>query len=354
MTKIEPTLKLKVIIPVVAVVIVAAVVAGFFIFGRSDEDTSNVNSTVTETEYGKIRRFLDGVLVKKGDENNKPRAIMIENLVSVRPQSSLSKASVVYEVLVEGGITRFMAIYDGSEKLESIGPVRSARAYFLDWAEEYKPLYVHCGGSPDALASISEYNLYSLNQIGGDHAFFWRDQDRSAPHNLYTSGRLLAFAFRDKDLDQDGDFDPWLFKEEAGITDRTTEEKYIKIDFSSFSYQVEYRYQREDNDYLRLNGEKEHKDALTDEQIRAKNIVIQLVDTELSDTQTGRLQVQTIGGGRAIIFQDGQALEGTWEKSSREERTRFYDSDNKEVKLNAGPIWIEVVPLSRENAIEYN
>ena len=299
-----------------------------------------------------LPRFLDGLQVARGQENYYPVAIMIENLVSTRPQYGLSKAQLVYEALAEGGITRFLAVYTTADNLKEIGPVRSARPYFVDWADELSSMFVHAGGSPEALKQIPSTDIIDLNQIAGDHAFFWRHKDFAAPHNLFTSTQLITLAQRDKQVAEQGTYQPWLFKSETPLEERPIEEKNITIDFSTFSYKVEYHYDRDPNDYRRSNGGEEHKDQATGEQIRVKNIVIQKVQTSLLESGSNRLKMVTSGQGDAIIFRDGRAVEGTWKKNKDNERTRFYDTEAKEIEFNAGSTWVEVVPTDRE--IVYN
>lgn len=332
--------KKKVIIILVIVLILGAVVASYFLFGASQDKNLNTNAS------NLVRRFIDGVFVEKGQENLYPIAISIENLVTVRPQSGLIKANLVYEALAEGGITRFLAIYAGGENVEEIGPVRSARTYYLDWAEEYKALYAHVGGSPDSLSKIADYDIINLDQIRGDHSYFWRDSSQSAPHNLYTSMELLTYALRDREAPEKGDYKPWLFKEDLELNQRISEEKSIVIDFSTFNYQVEYKYDKESNSYLRFNGGEAHLDKASQEQIKAKNVVVQYVSTHLMDQS--RLEMETIGEGKALIFQDGKTIEGTWEKEARGERTKFYNQDKEEIRFDAGQTWIEVLPTDRE------
>lgn len=334
----------------IIVIIVAAVGLGYFLFSTNPA-TPVENSNTPFLKKG-AARLIDGIVVEEGKENLYPLAIMVENLVTTRPQSGLNKANVVYEAFAEGGITRFLAIYATSDPIIEIGPVRSARDYFLDWVSEYNAFYAHAGGSPSSLRLIKEYKLLDLDQISGDHPYFWRDQSRAtAPeHTLFTSSELLTYALRDKEIPDEGDFEPWLFKEEAPLSERPEEPKKITIDFSTFSYKVEYDYNRENNYYLRINGGEPHLDFKTQEQLFAKNVIVQYVKTRLTDPL--RLAMETIGEGGALIFQDGEMINGTWKKDNREERTRFYDSDGNEIRFNPGPIWIEVVPTDRN--VEYN
>ena len=341
----------------VLVIIIALVVFGAYnyIVAKTSQPSEYVYKNILpkeEENNDPIQpRHLDGVMVAKGDANKYPVAVMIENLSSIRPQSGLSKAGVVYETLAEGGIARLMAIYAGEEASE-IHPVRSARPYYLEWSSEYDAAYAHCGGSPEALELISAFDIPDLNQIGGAGQYFWRGAGTS-PHNLYTSTELLTLALRDRDLlDKKPTYKMWPFKDEAGLEDRPTEDKFVKVNFSSLAYQSEYRYDRESNDYLRFNGGVEHIDALTGEQLRAKNVIVQRVPAEWPLPDKGRIGMDVVGSGEAYIFRDGETIEGTWTKKSREERTRFYDENNDEVELSRGQTWVEVLPGDR--SVEYN
>ncbi len=340
--------KKAVLIVVIILVIIGVAVLGYFVFRKDGEVV--ISNKAVEDSSAKVRRMIDGVKIPIDRANFFPVAVQIENLITIRPQAGLSSANLVYEALAEGGITRFLAIFASGDRIEKIGPVRSARPYFLDWTAEYEAIYAHCGGSPQALSDIGTYNIMSINQIGGDHGYYWRDDNRPRPHNLYTSSELLARALRDKGADEEGDYDSWLFKDEAKESTRPTEEKTIKIDFSTYSYEVEYVYDRNDNVYLRSQAGEAHLDELTEKQISPKNVVVQYIETRLADEL--RLSMETVGEGEALVFMDGQVTEAKWEKQSRESRTRFYDLNDKEIRFNAGSTWIEVVPTDRE--VEYN
>ena len=134
-------------------------------------------------------RWLDGILVPVNEVNAFPVAVVIDNDVLARPQAGLARASLVYEAPVEGGMTRYLAIFPADIDLEVIGPVRSARPYFVVWAEELRALFVHCGGSPEALARLKADTVYDLNEFY-NNAYFWREEsdNRSAPHNVLISG----------------------------------------------------------------------------------------------------------------------------------------------------------------------
>ncbi|MDP2684377.1 MAG: DUF3048 domain-containing protein [bacterium] len=342
----------KLIIIIVSAVVVVAGVLGYIIFGFDSKTDTNTDISVNKAPQGDLaRRSIDGVYVPVDESNRYPTAIMIENLTVARPQSNLSKANVVYEALAEGGITRFMAIYAGDTNIYEVGPIRSARPYYVDWAEEYGAMYMHAGGSQQALADIrNSDSIVDLDQFFNSQ-YYWRDHDRpvAIEHTLYSEGKLIQFALRDNNVDSEGDYETWEFKDDAVLADRPIEEKNITIDFSSFSYKVDYKYDKATNDYLRYQAGDIHKDK-DEAEVRVKNIIVQKINTYLVDDK--RLGMDTVGDGEAIVFVDGEAIVGTWEKKSEDARTYFYDAEGNEVRLNAGTIWVEAVPTDRE--IIYN
>lgn len=271
---------------------------------------------------------------------------MIENLASIRPQAALVKANLVYEALVEGGITRFLAVYTLTGPIANIGPVRSARPYYLDWAKELGVLYAHAGGSAQALSDIQSKDIFNLDQAY-DSQYYWRkDLDRATEHTLFTSSDKLVFALRDKQAAKTSDFTAWEFKDDVALAARPADVKPITIDFSSSSYQVVYQYDRTTNTYKRSQGGAPHVDMDTSEQISPKNVVVQYMKTGLADAQ--RLTMDTVGTGNAVLFQDGTAITGTWRKQSTDARTEFFDQNGEAMVFNGGQTWVEVVPDDRE------
>ncbi len=299
-------------------------------------------------EKRRMPRQMDGVLVAEEKANLYPIAITIENMVEARPTSGLSKANLVYEAITEGGITRFLAFYASDEEIKKIGPIRSARPYFLDWTEEFKAFYLHVGGSPEALKKISQYQIFDLNQYFNGK-YFWRAKNRSAPHNVYTSSKLLSQALKDKKIPLEGNYQPWLFKDENEVKGDQPKINKITINYSTFPYQVGWEYSPLDNTYKRFQAEKPQTEA-DGLEIKAKNVIVQVVKTYILD-EIGRRRKETLGEGKALIFQDGQVIKGKWIKKTRGARTRFYDNLDQEIKFNRGTTWIQVV--SSEKMINY-
>ncbi len=304
---------------------------------------------------GLVPRLLDGVLVKQDQANFWPYAVMIENLLTVRPQSGLSQASVVYETLAEGGSTRFMAVFDPSEIVKEIMPVRSARPYYIEWVSEYAALYAHAGGSPKALTVIRENkDINDLDALSRNGKYFWRDKSKGAPHNLVTSSEKMNFALRDFNLlDKSAAFIPWKFKEDAVLAARGTDAKSVEFNFSTGkTYLVRFQYEQATNSYLRFNANEPHLDKNTGKQISVKNVIVQLVrEPGFDNTGKGRLDIYVGGTGTAWIFIDGQVTKGTWQKESRTGRTTFFDAAGKEISFNRGNTWVHVVP--EDQAVEY-
>jgi len=315
---------------------------------KNTNDSISDNENTNEAAVNLVPRRIDGVLVPEAESNFYPTAIIIENLTAARPQSGLDKAQIVYEALAEGGITRFLAIYARGHTADvpQIGPVRSARPYYLDWTDELGAMFVHIGGSPQALTEINKRGIFDLNQFFNSK-YFWRDKTikTASEHTLFTSLDKLIYALRDKNkLDAQPTYDTWQFKSDKAQDSRPSDVKPITIDFSSFNYKVEYKYDREVNDYARFQAGQPHL-MKSGDAIRAKNVLVVYTKTTLADKE--RLAMETVGEGEALIFIDGEAIKGKWKKLSAKDRLKFYDSEGAEVKLNAGTSWVEIVPTDR-------
>ncbi|KKP59464.1 MAG: hypothetical protein UR53_C0002G0078 [Candidatus Magasanikbacteria bacterium GW2011_GWC2_34_16] len=265
-------------------------------------------------------------------------AVMVDNHPDARPQSGIAAARVVYEVPVEGNFTRFLAIYNTEDIVEKVGPVRSARPYYLDWLREYgDALYLHCGGSPDALSLIKKDSIFAANEFyWGD--FYWRDQVRTAPHNLYTDSELWQKLWSNYGKDHGNqDWQGWKFGE-ISVTG-TLPSKGVSITYAS-NFQVTWQYNIAVGQYSRLINNQ----PLT-EPVLADNVVVQYVKMRSLD-ELDRKEITTIGSGDMRIWRDGVLIRGTWSKGDVTSRTRFFDNTNQEINLHSGVTWIQIVPES--------
>lgn len=334
--------KIKQILVIIAALLIVG--GGFLVYAiyQNIQSVDSGQLAVQDEAEQLTMRKLDGMPVDPGQEDLLPVAIMVENHYDARPQAGLAEAKVVYEALTEGLITRFLAIYDLSEGLEDIGPVRSARPYFIELAAEYGAVYVHSGGSPAALDILEDDDrVKDLNEFYGyNSGYFWRDDKRQAPHNLYTSTEFLAEAKQQYGWLDGTDFTPWQFKDDGAPATATQE---IKIDYSILpTYHIVWKYNSGENYYERWQNEAAHTD-IKGKFINAKNVVIQFVKTATID-DIGRREIALTGRGRALVFLDGEAIDGYWQKEEDWHRTRFYDSGGEEVAFNRGAIWVELVP----------
>lgn len=275
-------------------------------------------------------------------------AVMIENHPDARPQSGLADAIVVYEAPVEANFSRFMAIYPSTADVSKIGPVRSARPYYLDWLAEYgDALYVHVGGAPIALERITAEGVNDFNEFFKGQ-FFWRSADRFAPHNTYTSTKLL----RDGLAQQASQYSntavtPWKFAQQEPCTDNCATE--IIATFNGTTYQATWRYNSSTQEYIRYQDGRPHAD-MGGATITADTIIVQSVESTVIDA-VGRLDIDTIGTGEVTVFAQGHVTTGTWQKETLTGRTRWLDADGTDIALQPGTIWIEV--LNERASLEY-
>ncbi len=347
---------LAVIVFVCALGLLGWFVWQYFATANITNMTGDITNVIDgQTKQCDFRRALDGVCVDSVEKMNpKLVAIMIENHPDARPQSGLSKASVVYEAPVEANYTRFMAIYPADTVVEQIGPVRSARPYYLDWVSEYgQPMYMHCGGSPDALNKIKEYGIFDVNEFYYGKNF-WRSPSRLAPHNVYTSSELWQKVIMDHgewNMEQ-GDW--WGFDTLAPARNAThsvaggpehlstlAQANDVVVNFLAPNYVVEWKYNSSTQKYERWQAGAEHCEA-DGTLITADTVIVQHVKTRVLD-EIGRISMETIGSGAVEVYFDGQKISGTWKKTDRVSRTRFYNEAGEEIELKAGKIWIEVI-----------
>lgn len=348
--------KTALILTIVGVALLGIAAAGYFLLGKNEpNDNGNVNTAPANVNQEVlVPRRIDGVLDKPDNQNRFPVAIMVENQVDSRPQSGLDKANIVYEALAEGGITRFLALYTFAGPVKEIGPVRSARPYFVDWARGYDALYVHIGGSPKSLSRISQTGIRDFNQFFNSQ-YFWRDKTRevAVEHTLFTSGYLMSLALIDKKLPSTGTFEPWKYKSDAPSSTRPASQ-HLTVNFSTFSYKVEYEYDPVNNDYVRSLAEKPHvmRDGA---QLRPKNVVVITMNRRLEQPAAGnhgRLEMDTVGQGNAQFFLDGTVQKGTWKKNSSQEPLQFFTQEGAAMELNAGQTWVEVVPPDQQVTVK--
>ncbi|MCK9439315.1 MAG: DUF3048 domain-containing protein [Patescibacteria group bacterium] len=288
------------------------------------------------------RRLLDGELINEDSVNSFVLATVIDNHPDARPAIGLSQAEVVYDIPAEGGINRYLAFFNIENKNSlQVGPIRSARPYFLDITQEYEAMLIHCGGSPEALARISKEKIIALNEFYNG-SYFERDNNYLAPHNVVANLDDIKEYLKERNYTK-SDFSSWTFKDKEVISDLDLFLASLDINISNGQkqYEVDWSYDINQNIYLRSLAGKKQTDS-SGEQIKADNLIFQFVETEILDSAL-RLKIDLSSGGMAVVCLDGICKESYWEKNEDDNRTRYFYDSKEEVILNAGQTWIHFI-----------
>ncbi len=291
---------------------------------------------------------LTGMLVTPELATKPVMSVVIENLFpDARPQSGLSQAGVVYEALAEGGITRYIAFYQ-TDIPTDIGPVRSLRPVFYQMGTEYNAPVAHIGGSTDGLAlAQNDRNFKDMDQFYNG-AYFRRITARWAPHNVYIYGDSLKKMVQDKGWYTPPTFAAWKRKDDSPSASPNATR--ITADFSYADYTASFQYDAPSNSYMRSVGAKPDLDAANGQkQVAPKTVIVLYAATTYGTQPNGKpkTDINLIGNGKAVLFQDGIATECTWKKASDKGRLTLTDTSGNEVALNRGQSWVSIVPAGR-------
>lgn len=266
--------------------------------------------------------------------------VSIGNSIMARPQEGLAEAELVYEFLVEGGVTRLLALYWGDIP-DKIGPVRSVRPYIIETALEFDALLLHAGACPAGFELLERRQAEHLDQIFNSR-YYWRSNERKPPYNLYTGN--YKFSPYLKKLTGQEYKTRFPFQRISFINANDLKANKIKINYWG-NYRVYYRYDPDKNIYYRYISDQEqpHYDG-NGSQLNTRNLIVQYAATRVIDS-VGRLSIDLNSTGKALIFKDGIVKGGYWEKPA-DDWTKFYGQDGQEIRLNPGKTWIQVVPDS--------
>ena len=312
-------------------------------------ETDNENIIENKVEEPAIEEKK--VEIYNGED--RPIAVMIDNHIGAWPQEGLNKTYLVYEIIAEGGETRLMALFKGQD-LEMIGPVRSSRHYFLDYALENDAIYVHYGWSPQAQKDISRLSVNNINGIFYDKPNFWRITTKVAPHNAVTSTKQI--------LEMSKKLKYRTTSNQESVLNYVTDEVELEdgIDATSINIPhsyiqtVQYKYDEETKRYTRYARKKVQTDYSTGENITTKNIIIEFIDnSRLQDgTNKDRQDLSTVGTFDGYYITNGKAIKIKCTKKSRKEKTIYEDLEGNIINVNDGNTWINICSKDAKVVIE--
>ena len=333
------------IISVVIFIILVICIGIYYLFFNGNK------SVVKKIEVKKKIKIVDE------DSNERPLAVMIDNNVGYDTHAGLQDSYINYEIIVEGGYTRIMALFKDRD-VSLIGPVRSSRHYFLDYALESDAIYAHYGWSTFAENDIKTLGVNNINGLTADSAY-WRDKKIAAPHNVFTSTETLYKYADSKNYDTKTDdwkllnYSPDEINFKGPKKDKKTgevsDDPRIVANSLSLRYSnnqtTSYTYDSENKYYLRFMDGKQHLDKTTRQQLHYKNIIIEKVENYDLDSY-GRQDLETVGDGEGYYITNGYALPITWQKSNRDSKTIYNYLDGSKVVVNDGNTFIQIIPIT--------
>lgn len=343
--------KAKNILFLIIVLVVLTLLGGglYYILSPEDDKPSIIKKSTTTTTTKVVK------IVNEKTES-RPFAVMINNAPAARPvQSGLQDAYIVYEIIVEGGITRYMALFL-DQNTARIGSIRSSRHYFLDYALENDAIYVHCGYSPQARADFSKLGVDRIE--AGTSSNSWRDKELRSQgyayeHTLFTSIEKLNNNVGKKRTKRNNDLLLNYTVDEVDLSkmENAKPANEVLIKYSNVN-KTGYTYDAENKEYKRTVNGKEHVDYVTKNQYTVKNIITyQVKNTTIEGGGKGRQTIDNIGSGTGYYITDGYAVPITWTKPSRKSQTVYKYTNGEEIKFNDGNTFIQIQPTNQELTI---
>jgi hypothetical protein len=329
------TKKQKLVVAVAIGAAVGLIVAAIWPKINPEAEKYGVKDSMGVTHYYSP---LTGVETTAAKTLNHVTGVMIENSTDARPQAGLVEAGIVYEAVAEGGITRFLALYQEAEP-ELICPVRSVRAYYLEWSVSYGASIAHVGGSGDALVMLKTKNYGEDLDQSYYPSYFWRESSRYAPHDVCTTMDKLR-SLEEVVGAKDYEFTP--FARQDAKPAETADATNISIPVASGPYEVSYRYDPATNKYLRFQGGQAHLDQ-TKGQVSPDVVIAMDVDISLRSDNLHN-DIYTIGTDHPVlVFQNGTVQRGTWLRGDDHSSLLLRDSDGRDIPLNRGQTWITAI-----------
>ena len=298
------------------------------------------------THEGEAQSLLTGEWLPEEETKNRPVAIMFGNTTDALPQYGIGEADVLYECLVEGGLTRLMGIFDNYNDAPKYGSVRSCRLYYAHIAKEFHAIYTHYGQASIAKSFLNSDAIDNLNGLDGsvESVMYYRSSDRSAPHNVFTTPEGIAAGIEKKGhrtTYADGYTGHFLFADgEDPVTLNGNDVYAMQTTYPNSKTWFEY--DAESGLYKRFHYKKEHIDGETGEQLAFTNVIFQFIPGRVIDSK-GRMEFDTVGSGKAIYFTGGKCEDVTWKKDNLESPSLFYDGNGDQLVMNPGKTSICII-----------
>ena len=340
--------RILIIVLVILIIVAGGVLAYKIVQDKKETEpvTEENNVIVAPVEEKKVQIFQG---------NDRPIAVMIDNHNLAWPQGGLNQAYMVYEIIVEGGETRLMALFKGAD-LDKIGPVRSARHYFIDYAMENDAIYAHLGMSPQAESDMKKFDIDSINgqiydtgKSRTNSSLYWRVKHKNAPHNAYTNTSSILKISQDKGYRTTSDKESVLkyVTEEVNLESTDSQIANIVTIPYATNHKVQYKYNSETKRYTRYSKNRKMVDETTNEDITTKNIIITFArNYTLNDGENkGRQDVVTVGELDGYYITNGKAIKIKCIKTDRTEQTTYVDLNGNEISVNDGNTWVNICPL---------
>lgn len=347
---------------ILGLVIIAVLVAGgYFYWSKNNSQTQGEIAELKADDVEEVNEEIEekapekNINIFKGNSRRRPIAFMIDNNKNAQPQASLNSTYLVYEIIVEGGETRLMALFKGAD-CDEVGPIRSARHYFLDYVMENDAIYAHLGLSPQAQSQMPQFGINNINGQSYDtgkartkDSLYWRVKHKKAPHNAYTNTESILKIAENKGYKTTSDKESVLNYVSDEVTldmEDAIVANNISIPYTT-SHKVEYKFDAQTNRYIRYSKNKKMSDETTNEDVTTKNIIITFAENyTLNDGENkGRQDVITVGSLDGYYITNGKAIKIKCNKDSRDAQTTYVDLVGNEIEVNDGNTWINIVPI---------
>lgn len=339
----------------IIVLLILIIVSGIILAYKIMEDNKKVvnqEKIEEKTEIAEVKEEPKEKPIQIYSGTDRPIAVMIDNSKEAWPQAGLNKAYMVYEIIVEGGETRLMALFKG-QNLEKIGPVRSSRHYFLDYAMENDAIYTHFGWSPQAESDISTYRINNINGITESSEIFWRVKDKAAPHNAVTSTEKILKSANAKKYRTTSNKESVLkYTTEAVNLEDGEVAQTVTVPHSTLQT-VKYEYNAEKQVYNRFARNKAQTDWTSGEAVTTKNIIITFCDNvAIQGDTSGRQDLKNIGTFDGYYITNGKAIKIKCIKNARDKKTIYKDLNGNEIQVNDGNTFVNICHKNAKVTIE--